>query len=114
MKKYMVLGIVVVLFVLVLLLTSCGPKLTTGTVIEKHHEPERRWVQLIPMRVGKITMLIPFVHYDDEDWAITIQDGELTSYVYIEEELWNTLEIGDHVDLGPDPQTNDDITKERQ
>jgi len=86
-------------------LVGCGPRITAGEVYEKIHEPACTYVLLVPFRVGKGIMAVPFLMYDDEDWIIRIRqwDPDKQRYrcatYYVSEELYNSVEIGDRINL---------------
>ena len=84
------------------------PKLTAGEVINKHYEPARTYVAMMPIATstGKttITTMVPYVIYDNEDWVVTIggtrEDGEYdTKRIYITESYFNSVEYGDWIEL---------------
>lgn len=94
-KKVFILLLVV--FAL-LLLSSCGPSLSEGTIISKEYRPQRVWVTY--MYVNKV--LIPQTHVSPEAYIITIKgvvDGKevittrsIPSYLYEKvsvREWWN-------------------------
>lgn len=95
-----VLITLVVCLVLFSITEFLDPKVTEGRVVEKRHEPERRWLELRPQYVGKVMLLIPFFHYDDEDWILVIEGldkrGKISqSKVYTSEETWESVQVGE-------------------
>ena len=97
-----------------LFLAGCMPIITAGTVTEKRHEPEYKYVQFMPIKYGKVTYLIPYWITDDEDWIITIVDGDKKETLYIEESDWNQIKVGDYVDMTEDYESSDPTTKEKK
>lgn len=92
--------IIVVLFLAIMILSACVPSVTSGTVIEKKHEPERSWIQMMPMKVGKITSYIPITHHDDEDWILIISDSEGNKgYINVDKSTFESVEIGSFFEL---------------
>lgn len=86
-------------------------KLTQGQVVEKQYEPERRWVQLMPTQIGKITVFHPIYHYDDEDWVLVIEGKNdkgktVTERLYVSQETWDAITIGEWYE-GTEEQLND-------
>lgn len=99
---------------LLALLAACLPSISAGTVIEKEYEPARRWVQFVPVKIGKVTYLQQYWYTDDEDWTITIEKGEEKATIYVDKEVWESTSIGDYVDFGEKVETSDDVTKEKK
>lgn len=83
---------------LVATLSNCSQGIKEGTVYDKWHEPERKWVQIV--RIGKMTQSI--VHYDDEDFGLKIRDYNEknkrceTNSFYVDKDTFNKLKIGDY------------------
>jgi hypothetical protein len=90
----------IILSILLLCLMGCQ-KLESGVVIDGHHEPARSWVSIMPIYTGKTMMMIPMIHFDDEDWIIIVEgehDGELRQETwYVSEAQYTNIEIGDNV-----------------
>lgn len=109
-----------------------------GVVVEKRHEDENSWVQLIPIpqqictSSGKSTscitnyVFIPYTHYDDEDWVVKLEhcttDPETSTKdcqskdFYVKEEIYDGVKEGEYVDFGPNKKEvslDDPIKKEK-
>jgi hypothetical protein len=93
---------------LVCILAACAPAFTAGTVVEKIHEPLNIWYSFLPIKVGKTTVMIPQTNIDDEDWVVIIENesGE-TESIYVEQTVWETIQVGQYVDLSPVPDPVD-------
>ena len=99
MKKWFIL----VLVVLVLLLSACSPKITSGEVYDKEYRKAFTTVSFYPLIIsnGKTTTttMVPYTIYYPERWVIFIksfEDGEwLTEDFYVSETVYNSLSIGD-------------------
>ena len=80
------------------LLVSCN-HLEDGTVISKRYEESNRNLMLMPMRIGKVTIMQQYWIYDDEDWVITIEgekDGKMIHEdVYVTRKCYEALNYGD-------------------
>ncbi len=98
-------GFIGICSVLVLALVNCGSALKNGTLIKKAHEPERSWVQMIPISTGSATVVIPIVHYDDEDWVFVIEDSPKNGKkskqqrIYVSQEAFTHHEEGDWIEV---------------
>jgi len=106
-----------ILFLLMLvatLLSACGSTEVAGMVVNKIYEPARRWTQFIPMPMGKTMMLVPVVHYDDEDFILVVYDKEEDKlhHLYVDERTWNSFEEKDYV-IMPSEYQDDPIEKNR-
>lgn len=103
-------------------LSGCTQAITEGKVIDKVHEPARTWTQLMPISTGKITVMIPFVHHDDEDFVIVIHGPNdkghiLTRRVYLTKADWAAVAIGEHYSVSDHLRRtafNDQHTRRRQ
>ena len=53
------------------------PPLLEGIITRKEHEPERKWIQLIPFGAGvarpMLTTYFPLFKFDDEDWVFHLE-----------------------------------------
>ena len=86
----------------VVFLQSCN-KLEKGTVVNKHYEPERTYLQMMPIVIsnGKTTttMLIPYYITDNEDYVLHVKGyykgEEIKEEVYVTKECYNSLQNGD-------------------
>lgn len=103
---------------IIIIVFSCEPKLKQGRIVETRFEPRRTYVMLIPMRIGKITTLIPYTIIDNEDWVVTIEgeyEGEIIQEdFYVTEERYNCVQRGDIFIVSKDcsmEDNNNDKTK---
>lgn len=82
----------------IITLISCN-HLEKGTVLKKDYEPEHSYTMIQPMRVGKVTMMIPHRVTDYEDFVLTIEGeykGEIIhEHVYVSKQCYNSLKPGD-------------------
>lgn len=114
-----------------LLLTACSPSIQEGDVVAMEYQPERitHSTMQIPhytsQRIGNVTTMrlshyttVPLTSVDDEDWVITVggytSSGEYKEVVvYIDQELYESLSIGDHIVLDPSHEPEDPDVKVR-
>jgi hypothetical protein len=105
-----------------LALAGCGNEIESGEVYEKQYEPEKRWVQMMPMvlSTGKMStvVMVPITHYDDEDFIIKIkkynsEKGEFDKgKFYVDKETYSRYELGDYFDANKtNAETEDKIVK---
>lgn len=85
-----------------------------GRVVSKHYEPARTWVQIVPIATGKVTMVVPITHFDDEDWIIRVDDGERQQNVYLTEDRYDQTDVGDWWSKDPYDQLTDRHEKVRK
>jgi hypothetical protein len=112
-----ILNIVVASLIIILML-SCH-KLKYGTIIEKWHEPQRSYMVLIPYRINKLTMLIPYRFYDNEDWCIKVKgrNDENRIFIktfYITKESYDTMTVGKFICIDDDCDTDNNNTQVKQ
>jgi len=106
--------------VLILSLAGCGTALKQGTLVKKVHEPERSWVQMMPITTGSVTALIPIVHEDDEDWVFVIEDSSPASKrsrqckIYVSQEVFARHQEGDWIEVADLGAVRDDDKPARQ
>lgn len=78
---------------------GCEEPLTEGTVTEKQYEPAHTFVALLPVTMGNSTIMIPYTHYDDEDFILVVEgerDGKvIRQRLYVSGHIWNRLEVGE-------------------
>lgn len=81
-----------------LLLSSCN-HLEKGKVVKKIYEPSNTYPIFIPMRIGRVTTLIPMIMHDDEDFILEISgihnSDTLNERVYVTKNCYNNLSVGD-------------------
>jgi hypothetical protein len=85
-----------VLLIICLFLVSCV-SITEGVVVDKYYEPAYSWVQLMPMPVGKTTMLFPITHYVSERWVICIEKDSREGCVDTSQARWDKTKLGDYI-----------------
>ncbi len=87
-----------IIVILTFLIVSCH-HIEKGHISEKEYEPSRMYTVLMPMRIGKITTLIPYMIYDNEDYILTIESEEngklIHENIYVTKDYYNSLNIGD-------------------
>jgi len=87
-----------ILIFLILLFASCA-KLKYGNVLEKKYIPEHTDMILMPMPMGKSTMMIPeFFHYQEvyrlKVKGMSTKGKPLTKYVYVSKNQGDTIKQG--------------------
>lgn len=100
------------------LLAGCGQKIQEGEVVNKWHEPEHRWLQQVPMKVGSVTIYNQIWHVDDEDWCISIEGTNWSKSeptverrtLYVSESQYNAFKLGDWVRVSDDVDTEDKVS----
>lgn len=105
-------GVTVLFIVFAVYIFWPRPFPSSGTIIEKTHEKERTWTQLIPIYIGKVMVLFPFIHFDDEDWIITVEDSNgLRGDIYLTKTTWQKLQVGEHYIVTKDDDLADEVEK---
>ncbi len=90
-------------------------------VVEKQHEPEYAWVEIISTPIATsetiIQVLIPHFIYDNEDWVLVIegtQDSKIKRVkIYTTEEIFSSYKIGDPYTFNSKDRTEDKVVKRR-
>ena len=77
------------------------PKLDEGIVIHKRYEPARTFIFHTPVQVGKSTILIPHIVYDNEDYVLTVTNSapelkNVTNNIYVTKEFYDCYNEGDY------------------
>jgi hypothetical protein len=94
----------VCLALLLVLLSGCSRKITSGEVIEKSFTPAHSSVMMIPVvrTIGKVTSttIIPYVYHYSDRYIVKIsgynKDGERDTASYrVEKAVFETVELGD-------------------
>ena len=85
----------VILFFSLLLLVSCGPKMTEGVVVEKYYRPS--WVHLQPYLVGKGMVLVPMTM--PETWNVVIEKDGRKKHLNVDRQTFERIEIGQEVKI---------------
>ena len=82
-----------------LALSSCGPKLCKGVLIEKQYEPSRTYSSFV--MIGKVPMTR--IRVDDEDFIFLLRglDGNdtVSERHRVTAQMWNDAAVGDWVTL---------------
>lgn len=72
------------------------PRIKKGKVVGKIYQDDRRWVRYKAVPIRRFSLFLPFLHVDDKDWIIMIQDEkEREGMLFISEESYMNLELGD-------------------
>lgn len=82
------------------------PPLTSGIVIAKSYQPDKKWVQIIlvphTMRVGKMMTTnftpVPMFHHSPEHWTILIQDEvdrKRQKTLYVPHSTYEAISLGE-------------------
>ena len=89
---------------LLLVLSGCSGKITSGEVVEKNFTPAHSETRIIPLVIsnGKTSrvMPIPYVYHYSDKWEITIaawdeKEKEMQTATYrVTEEVYEAVEIG--------------------
>lgn len=116
---------VVLAVVLLLSISACSSKITSGEVVEKNFTPAHREVRLIPIVISngktRITSVIPYTYHYSDRWEITIaawdeKEKKMQTATYrVTEEVYEAVEIGAEFvydkDMNP---IEPEYTRERQ
>lgn len=111
--------------VLLLSISACSSKITSGEVVEKNFTPAHREVRLIPIVIsnGKtcITRVIPYTYHYSDRWEITIaawdeKEKKMQTATYrVTEEVYEAVEIGAEFIYDKDMKPIEpEYTRERQ
>lgn len=73
--------------------------MTQGIVVDKKHEPERRWTTTTHVKIGDMTIPQTHHHVDDEDWVLFVcgkvgEDQYRTERWEVDRSVWDGSEIG--------------------
>lgn len=87
---------------LILFLSACSPKITSGEVYEKQHRNAFTTVSSYPLIIsnGKTTtmVMVPYTVYYPERWVVFIKSFEddewKTEDFYVSESVYNSIRIG--------------------
>jgi hypothetical protein len=107
MKKSKIIGKITALIVICILgLSYCSDSIKEGEITKKWYEPESTIMMLMPITIsnGKSfsTMMVPMWIHDDEDFVIQItaynekKEKFQTKTLYLTEELYNSIFVGDY------------------
>lgn len=98
------LASVVFLVAILLSVTGCKKKITSGEVIEKNYTPAHTSVNVVPIITtnGKstYTFFVPYTYYYPDKWEITIQawneeNSEMQYATFrVDESVYDKVEIG--------------------
>ena len=91
-KTIIFLGAALLLLILILFLIQSN-RVEEGVVIEKKFEPAHSELKMSPSASGMTPQL---VHHDDE-WFIIMENDTNTGRCWLDEVVWNKIEVGDWV-----------------
>jgi len=67
-----------------------------GVVISKIHQNMRKWVKDKSVTAGRYYLLLPFLHYDDEDWILVMKnDKGRVGKLFVDKETFENVKVGD-------------------
>ena len=101
MRAVFIIIMVIIIMGGFIMITGCSNREISGTVVDREHQPESEQIHLQPMVVGKITMLMPMVIHDDEDWLLQIKyyhtrkNEYKTRWIYVTEQEYSLYMNGD-------------------
>lgn len=99
MRKLKIVILLGIIILYIFLLTGRGYRELEGIVIDKEYKQEYTTIRCMP--IGKIVTTIPIHH--PATWKLRIQKEEngktKTTWVSVEEEYYNKVQIGDKVEL---------------
>jgi len=98
-----ILHLAITLFI-VTLLSACSEPLNEGKIVRMIIEKETKNLVLIPMMIGKTTILNQYLVTDDKDFVLTVRgtnsNGEMkTESWYVTENEYSNYSVGDTVSL---------------
>jgi hypothetical protein len=85
---------------------------TEGVVVNMVIEEERVWTTSVTMLVGKSVVIIPMVHVDDKDFILELLNNGRRGKVYVTQEDFNKVRIGDYYKGNKDSYRDDVVKKE--
>lgn len=123
-ERKKIISLVLILAICIVVLCSCGNKITEGEVYEKEYREAFTTVMVLPLVIsdGKTTTttMIPYVVYYPDRYVIHIksyQDGEwVTEDFYVSKEVYDHINVGDMFEYNEERGDLQDepYTKERQ
>jgi len=107
----------VVLVVVLIIIVLNQPVVTDGVIVDMRHEDSMIWYTYMPMKVGVVTIFIPMMHFDDEDWILTLkgkdQKGEdAIADLYVPKSVYLKVRIGMHYKMQPGDSVNDETVEQ--
>jgi hypothetical protein len=116
MKKKIGVSLLIILIIMMLVLTGCGKKLTSGEIYEKEFLPEHTTTMILPVYFyngkGTTMILIPYIYYYPDRWVVKIKDFQgdewTTEDYYIPEELYDQIIIGGEFEYDSDRDLDDE------
>jgi len=99
-----ILKIVLVMLLVVVLLSACGPMITSGTVKDKSFEPEHNTIVMMPVTSGKITTLRPMLIHRSDSWYLVLvdEDGDEET-ISVDQNSFDSVNVGDYYQI---PENN--------
>ena len=89
----------ILIFLILIILTSCVNHLNEGIIIEKHYTKAYNLYSPMIIIVNKRTQIIPRWIYHPDRWYIVVQKDNVKDIWDITEEYYNSIEIGDYVKI---------------
>lgn len=81
---------------LALSLTACGP--SSGTVLDKDHDPARTRTGTCTTLVNGKAKTYSCLKRDRERWSVELSDGEHTGWRSVGRAAYEACRVGDHYD----------------
>ena len=105
-------GLLLLIVIILVISEHNKPVVTSGRVVNKYHDPAHEWYSFVPIMVGKIFIMIPMYHFDDEDWVLVLkgtdQHGEQSEgELYVSRKTWNKVRVGQYYTIGDGDSTFD-------
>jgi hypothetical protein len=102
-----------------LLCSGCSATLEYGEVIGMHIEPETQYLALMPIIVGKTTIIQQYWVYDDEDFVLTVrgydEDGRsITEKWYVTKKEYKKIKLGEIIGYSKEYASREDEHKINQ
>lgn len=89
MKKLIIL--------VILLLSACVPSRFSGKVMEKKFIPEHTYTTLLPVLIGKTTMLMPITHLAPDEYAIRVYSNQDAFWVDVGKDTYDSCQVGNDI-----------------
>lgn len=81
-----------------LFLVGCNPPPSEGTIIAKEHQDATWTMYFITVYCGKgCFTMVPQYIYDDEDWILILENDEREWSLYVSEEEYNSVRVGQYL-----------------
>lgn len=93
------MAILLVVICLIMLLTGCHKTLDHGIVIDKQFSPAHRTYSPMILHINKSIRIIPRWVSHPNSWSIWVQDGEDKDCWEVSKEYFESVEIGEYIDM---------------